>query len=119
MWGWPGGQLTCSAAHPAPPTLHTPPTHLSYPASPNLPSKQALVEGLRSCVWVPLPEGWSEHHHASSARPYYVNAATGAKQWERPEVACALVQSTEASHMQPRQLQPRRSSAAEAEAVPA
>lgn len=82
------------------------------------PHPQALAEGLRSCVWLPLPEGWSEHLDARTARPYYVHAATGEKRWERPEtVACALVQATETSHQQPSQMRPRRS--AEAEPVPA
>ena len=71
---------------------------------------QALAEGFRSCVWVALPEGWTEHHDGRVNQPYYVNAATGAKQWERPQLACALVKSTETSHMQPSALQPRRNS---------
>jgi hypothetical protein len=61
-------------------------------------------------VWVALPEGWTEHHDGRVNQPYYVNAATGAKQWERPQLACALVKSTETSHMQPSALQPRRNS---------
>lgn len=71
---------------------------------------QALAEGFRSCVWVELPEGWSEHHDPRSKQPYYVNSATGGKQWQRPQLACALVQSTQTSHQQPTALQPRRGS---------
>lgn len=70
---------------------------------------QDLVEGFRSCVWVPLPEGWEEHHEPRSKRNYYVNSATGGKQWDRPQIACALVQGSESSHQQPSSLQPRRS----------
>ncbi len=65
-------------------------------------------------MWVGLPEGWTEHHDPRSKRPYYVNGATGSKQWERPLIACALVQSTQTSHMQPHALQPRRGSDGEA-----
>lgn len=35
---------------------------------------QDLVEGLRSCVWVPLPEGWAEHFDPRTNQPYYINA---------------------------------------------
>ena len=80
----------------------------STPPAPARPPAQELAEGLRSCVWVPLPEGWSEHHDSHTNRPYYVNSATGAKQWERPEVACALVKATETSHRQPSTMQPRK-----------
>lgn len=72
--------------------------------------RKALAEGFRSCVWVELPEGWSEHHDPRSKQPYYVNSATGGKQWQRPQLACALVQSTQTSHQQPTALQPRRGS---------
>ena len=82
-----------------------------------------LAEGLRSCVWVPLPEGWTEHVDPRTARPYYVDAATGAKSWERPQgeaaAACALVHSTETSHKQPRSLQPRKGEPQAAAAVAA
>jgi hypothetical protein len=43
-----------------------------------------LSEGFRSCVWSPLPAGWTEHVDARSGRPYYVCPATGSKQWTRP-----------------------------------
>lgn len=115
------------AVHLVAPTWHTwpcappSPTCPSPLPSPPLPLSQELAEGLRSCVWTPLPEGWTEHHDAHTNRPYYVNSATGAKQWERPETACALVQSTETSHKQPKGMQPRKngSEAAEATAVQA
>ena len=76
-------------------------------------SRQDLVEGLRSCVWVPLPDGWVEHHDSRTNQPYFLNSTTGAKQWSRPTFACALVKGTETSHKQPRELQPRRSAEAE------
>lgn len=110
-----GTHLAHLALRPSQPNLPlTPPL-------PPLPLSQELAEGLRSCVWTPLPEGWTEHHDAHTNRPYYVNSATGAKQWERPETACALVQSTETSHKQPKGMQPRKngSEAAEATAVQA
>jgi hypothetical protein len=80
------------------------------PLSSPPPPVQALVEGFRSCVWVGLPEGWSEHTDPRTKQPYFVNSATGQKQWDRPQIACALVQSSEASHRQPTVLQPRRAS---------
>lgn len=101
------------------PTGHPCPHPSSPPPHPHC--SQELAEGLRSCVWTPLPEGWAEHHDAHTNRPYYVNSATGAKQWERPQTACALVQSTETSHKQPTTMQPRKNGteAAEAPAVQA
>lgn len=73
-------------------------------------NRKDLAEGLRSCVWVPLPDGWTEHHDPRSGRPYYVDGSTGAKQWDRPAAACALVTATETSHQQPSELQPRKGS---------
>lgn len=100
-----------------PPTRHHLP-QLTNPYSPlTHSSPQELAEGLRSCVWTPLPEGWTEHHDGHTNRPYYVNSATGTKQWERPEVACALVQSTETSHKQPTAMQPRKNSSEQVEAA--
>lgn len=76
--------------------------------------RAALAEGFRSCVWLPLPEGWAEFHDAATSRPYYLDTATGAKQWDRPQGACALVNVSTASHMQPSAMQPRRNSDGEA-----
>jgi G3E family GTPase len=74
-------------------------------------NRKDLAEGFRSCVWVPLPDGWSEHHDLKTGQPYYVDTATGKKQWDRPpETACALVTATETSHEQPSALQPRKGS---------
>jgi G3E family GTPase len=75
----------------------------------NLPRKD-LVEGFRSCVWVPLPDGWTEHFDPRTGQPYYVNSATGDKRWDRPNAACALVKATHDSHAQPDEMQPRRTS---------
>ncbi|GAB4819489.1 hypothetical protein N2152v2_006535 [Parachlorella kessleri] len=77
-------------------------------------NRKDLVDGLRSCVWVPLPEGWQEHMDPRTNQPYFVNTVTGTKQWERPEGACALVHYSESSHMQPRGMQPASMAAAEA-----
>ena len=79
-------------------------------------NRKDLTEGLRSCVWVPLPDGWSEHFDARSNRPYYVDDSNGKKQWERPDpAACALVMATETSHQQPSELQPRKSASVAAQ----
>eukprot|EP00204_Picochlorum_oklahomense_P000888 CAMPEP_0118808068 /NCGR_PEP_ID=MMETSP1161-20130426/35796_1 /TAXON_ID=249345 /ORGANISM="Picochlorum oklahomensis, Strain CCMP2329" /LENGTH=503 /DNA_ID=CAMNT_0006737455 /DNA_START=265 /DNA_END=1776 /DNA_ORIENTATION=+ len=69
--------------------------------------RKALTEGFRSCVWVPLPEGWEECYDKRVGRPFYFHRSTGKKQWDRPSFASALVRSTESSHKQPRSLQPK------------
>ena len=46
--------------------------------------RATLADGLRSCVWTPLPPGWTEHRDARTGRPYYVNGASCVKQWARP-----------------------------------
>lgn len=71
--------------------------------------RKALTEGFRSCVWVPLPEGWEEFFDKRIGRPYYVQKSTGAKKWDRPsrKDLVALVKSTESSHRQPTELQPK------------
>lgn len=72
-------------------------------------NRKDLVEGLRSCVWVPLPDGWDEHHDKKSGQPYYVHSASGKKQWDRPAgAACALIKASESSHEQPSTMQPRK-----------
>lgn len=90
-------------ATPPQPTL--PPPSRPHPL-------QDLVEGLRSCVWTPLPEGWVEHFDPRTNQPYYTNTATGIKQWERPEGACPLIHVSESSHMQPMRMRPRTSAEA-------
>lgn len=69
--------------------------------------RKALTEGFRSCVWVPLPDGWEECFDKRVGRPFYFQRSTGKKQWDRPSFASALVRSTESSHRQPRSLQPK------------
>ena len=57
--------------------------------------RRTLADGFASCVWAPLPAGWSEHVDARSGRPYYVQASSGGKQWSRPagEAAAGVVAS--------------------------
>lgn len=69
--------------------------------------RKALTEGFRSCVWVPLPDGWEECYDKRIGRPFYFQRSTGKKQWDRPSFASALVRSTESSHKQPCSLQPK------------
>lgn len=73
----------------------------------SLPRKD-LEEGFRSCVWVPLPDGWKEHLDKKTEQPYYIHEGTGEKTWQRPSAACALVHTTEHSLEQPTELQPRQ-----------
>mmetsp|Transcript_39727 Transcript_39727/g.88270 ORF Transcript_39727/g.88270 Transcript_39727/m.88270 type:complete len:568 (-) Transcript_39727:740-2443(-) len=72
--------------------------------------RKALMEGFRSCVWVPLPNGWEEARHPITKQPYYVNRALGQKSWTRPEEVCAVVYATHASTEQPPALIPRKGS---------
>lgn len=46
--------------------------------------KAALREGFGKCMHVDLPEGWECLPNEADGRPYYVNQATGASQWEQP-----------------------------------
>lgn len=69
---------------------------------------QALIEGFRTCVWVPLPDGWDEFRDTTTKQPFYVNRNTGEKSWTRPEIACARVVATQGKTQQPSQLLPRR-----------
>jgi hypothetical protein len=71
--------------------------------------REALTEGFRSCIWVPLPEGWEEFMDPRVNRPYYVNKSKGLKQWDRPIMATAWIKSTESSHEQPMELRPKKS----------
>lgn len=73
-----------------------------------MPCAQALIEGFRTCVWVPLPDGWEEFRDPTTKQPYYVNKATGEKTWTRPEIACARVVATQGGTQQPSQLLPKR-----------
>ena len=72
--------------------------------------RDALTEGFRSCIWVPLPEGWEEFMDPRVNRPYYVNKSQGLKQWDRPSImATAWLKSTMSSHKQPDNLMPKKS----------
>ncbi|PNW72045.1 hypothetical protein CHLRE_16g684650v5 [Chlamydomonas reinhardtii] len=71
-------------------------------------NRKALIEGFRTCVWVPLPDGWDEFRDTTTKQPFYVNRNTGEKSWTRPEIACARVVATQGKTQQPSQLLPRR-----------
>ena len=73
--------------------------------------RESLTEGFRSCIWVPLPEGWEEYMDKRVNRPYYVNKAKRLKQWDRPSDAVPWLRATESSHKQPASLQPRAAAA--------
>jgi hypothetical protein len=71
--------------------------------------RKALIEGFRTCVWVPLPDGWQEFKDPKTKRLYFVNSATGEKVWERPDgSALAHVTATHASTEQPFSVRPRK-----------
>ncbi|GFR48893.1 hypothetical protein Agub_g10838 [Astrephomene gubernaculifera] len=70
--------------------------------------RKALIEGFRTCVWVPLPDGWDEFRDPATKQPYYVHRASGEKTWTRPEFACPRVVATQGATMQPSKLLPRR-----------
>jgi hypothetical protein len=72
--------------------------------------RKALIEGLRTCVWVPLPDGWQEFRDPVSKRIFYSNKTTGEKSWSRPEsLACAHVVASQGSTEQPINRRPRMS----------
>lgn len=73
--------------------------------------RESLTEGFRSCIWVPLPDGWEEYMDKRVNRPYYVNKAKRLKQWDRPSNAVPWLKATESSHKQPASLQPRAAAA--------
>lgn len=69
--------------------------------------RKALLDGFRTCVWVPLCDGWSEHLDPKTKQPFYVEKATGKKSWTRPDLACAHVEASHASTTQPKHIQPK------------
>ncbi|KAG1667433.1 hypothetical protein FOA52_004850 [Chlamydomonas sp. UWO 241] len=71
--------------------------------------RKGLIEGFRTCVWVPLPEGWSEFKDAKTGKSYYCNAMSGEKTWVRPNDASAYVVGSHASTAQPKKRLPRES----------
>lgn len=70
--------------------------------------RKVLVEGFRTCVWVPLPEGWEEVRDARTGRSYFFNRTTGTKQWTRPTDTCAYVMGSHTSTRQPPVRRPSR-----------
>ena len=42
-------------------------------------NRKAIAEGFRSTVWVPLPDGWSEHFDGATKRPFYYHRASKTK----------------------------------------
>lgn len=70
-------------------------------------NRKALVEGFRTCIWVPLPDGWEEFRDHVTKTPYYFNRSTGEKTWTRPQYACPHVTSTELSAQQPSSMLPK------------
>lgn len=73
--------------------------------------RESLTEGFRSCIWVPLPDGWEEYMDKRVNRPYYVNKSKQLKQWDRPSNATPWLRATESSHKQPASLQPKTAAA--------
>ncbi len=72
--------------------------------------RKALIEGFRTCVWVPLPDGWEEFRDPQTKRIFYRNRSTGEKSWGRPKgISCAHVTATHASTQQPICVRPRES----------
>eukprot|EP00798_Chlamydomonas_sp_ICE-L_P009199 gene9199-16338_t len=60
-------------------------------------NRKGLIEGFRTCVWVPLPEGWEEHEDPKSGMTYYVQKSDGKKSWQRPaSIPETLLQSSQA-----------------------
>ncbi|KAG2435739.1 hypothetical protein HXX76_006935 [Chlamydomonas incerta] len=47
--------------------------------------KEALKEGLSSCLWKPPPPGWEKIRDVNTKLSFYVNKKTGEKTWVRPE----------------------------------
>lgn len=71
--------------------------------------RKALMDGFRTCVWIPLPEGWKEFRDPQTKQPFYYNKTTGVKSWSRPEaIASAHVTATHSSTEQPAHRKPRK-----------
>ncbi|KAG2451286.1 hypothetical protein HYH02_003892 [Chlamydomonas schloesseri] len=47
--------------------------------------REALKEGLSSCLWKPPPPGWEKIRDVNTKLSFYVNKKTGEKTWVRPE----------------------------------
>jgi len=71
--------------------------------------RRALAEGFRTCIWVPLPDGWEEFRDPKTKLQYYFNKSTGEKRWDRPDdTPVAHVTATHASTEQPASVRPRK-----------
>lgn len=73
--------------------------------------RKMLIEGFRTCLWRPLPEGWEEALDEKTNKPYYWNKHTGQKSWLRPSNTmsnAADVTSHQATTQQPLGVAPSR-----------
>eukprot|EP00803_Ostreobium_quekettii_P000872 evm.model.scf_84.11 EVM.evm.TU.scf_84.11 scf_84:127856-130906(+) len=69
-------------------------------------SRRGLTDALRSCVWVPLPDGWREEMDEESREPVYIHES-GMRQYNIPDYAPPHLEATEfISTRQPRVLLP-------------
>jgi len=69
-------------------------------------SRRGLTDALRSCVWVPLPEGWREEIDQDSREPVYIHES-GMRQYNVPDYTPPHLEATEfISTRQPRMLLP-------------
>ena len=62
--------------------------------------RRSLMEGFRTCVWTPLPDGWREFCDPVTGQPYYCHAASGRKTWARPEAARPAAGAVTATRLQ-------------------
>jgi G3E family GTPase len=62
--------------------------------------RRSLMEGFRTCVWTPLPEGWREFCDPVTGQPYYCHAGSGRKTWARPEAARPAAGAVTATRLQ-------------------
>ena len=83
-------------------------THLSWTTRIKI-CPQALIEGFRTCIWVPLPDGWEEYRDPKTGKPYFFKRRTGQKTWSRDFYVVPMVRATPlVSTEQPKELQPRK-----------
>jgi len=63
--------------------------HVDLPAWKNETFSCALCAAIftRQCLFLLLQEGWEILPNEADGRPYYVNEATGASQWEQPSAS--------------------------------
>ena len=46
--------------------------------------QSAIQEGFATCVWRPMPPGWTQHTDPALQRRFYHHSASGRKSWTRP-----------------------------------